>query len=287
GRYIRYGGSRINPENPSYDCVNLTDLAANIPGTVNISYGSHGPHKSRMYEFGFFAQDDWRVNSKLSLNLGLRYDFYSNNVVEATGDVPVVIKNLSPPTDLRKFDFGPPRPFDNPIEHDRGVNLGPRFGFAYDIDGKGKTVVRGGFSVLFAAQVPALLRQSVAHPVVPFRVILSRSEAQQLGIRYPAYAEDTLPIVERDVAQRGRQLIFSVLDPELQNPYTMNFQLNVQRSLGQDLMLEVGYVGVRGVKFPMHRRFNLPDRVTGERPNPLIIPGGYFVDNSESTTYHS
>src|SRR5262249_49631482 len=117
--------------------------------------------------------------------------------------------------------------------------------------------------------------------------ILSRSEAQQLGIRYPAYAEDAVPIVERDVAQSGRQLIFSVLDPELQNPYTMNFQLNVQRALGQELMLEVGYVGDRGVKFPMHGRFTLPDRVTGERPNPLIIPGGYFVDNSESTTYHS
>jgi hypothetical protein len=52
-------------------------------------------------------------------------------------------------------------------------------------------------------------------------------------------------------------------------------------------MLEVGYVGVRGVKFPMHRRFNQPDRVTEARPNPLLIPGGYYVDNSESTVYHS
>jgi hypothetical protein len=287
GRYVRYGGSRTNPENPSYDFASLADLAANIPATVNITYGSHGPHSSRMFEFGFFAQDDLRVNSRLGLNLGLRYDFYSNNVVKPTGDVPVGIVNLSPATDLRKFDFGPPRPLDNPVEHDGWVNLGPRLGFAFDFDGKGKTVVRGGFGVLFAAHVPALYRQSVAHPVVPFRTILSRSEAQQLGIRYPFYAEDTLPIVERDVAQRGRRLIFSVLDPELQNPYTMNFQLNVQRSLGQDLMLEVGYVGVRGVKFPMHRRFNLPDRVTGERPNPLIIPGGHYVDNSESTVYHS
>jgi hypothetical protein len=41
------------------------------------------------------------------------------------------------------------------------------------------------------------------------------------------------------------------------------------------------------VKFPLHRRFNLPDRITGERPNPQLIPGGFFVDNSESTVYHS
>jgi hypothetical protein len=147
--------------------------------------------------------------------------------------------------------------------------------------------VRGGFGVLFAAQVPALYRQSVGHPVVPFRIIYSRAEAQRLGIRYPFYAEDVLPVANRDVVASGRRLIFSAIDPKLQNPYTMNFQLNVQRSLTPDLMLEVGYVGVRGVKFPMHRRFNLPDRITGERPNPSLIPGGFFVDNSESTVYHS
>ena len=53
-------------------------------------------------------------------------------------------------------------------------------------------------------------------------------------------------------------------------------------------MWEIGYVGTRGVKFPMHRRFNLPSRETRERPNPLIIPGGpYFVDMGESVMNHS
>ncbi len=287
GRFVYNTGSRTNPENPSYSFVNLADLDANIPGTVNITFGSHGPHKSRMYEFGFFAQDDYRVSSKLVLNLGLRYDFYSNNVVKPTGDVPVGIVNLSPASDLRKFNFGPARPLDRPTEHDAWVNLGPRLGFAFNPDAQGRTVVRGGFGIMYAGQVPALLRQSVGHPVVPFRVIHSRSEAQALGIRYPMYAEDVRPLEERDVAASGRTLIFSVIDPELQNPYTMNFQLNAQRSLWRNFMVEVGYVGVRGVKYPMHRRFNLPDRITGERPNPNIIPGGHFVDNSESTTYHS
>jgi Carboxypeptidase regulatory-like domain/TonB dependent receptor len=287
GRYLRTVGSRTNPENPSYSFNSLEDLRNNIPGTVNITFGSHGPHSSRMFEFGFFGQDDFRVSSRFVLNLGLRYDFYSNNVVKPTGEVPVGIVNLSPATDLRTFNFGQPRPLDNPVEHDGWSNLGPRLGFAYDFDGKGKTVVRGGFGVLFAGQVPAIYRQSVGHPVVPFRIIYSRAEAMRLGIRYPFYAEDVLPIAEQDVAASGRRLIFSVLDPNLQNPYTMNFQFNVQRSLGQDLMLEVGYVGLRGVKFPLHRRFNLPDRMTGERPNPQIIPGGFFVDNSESTVYHS
>ena len=287
GRYVRNTGSRTNPENPSYAFNSKADMLANIPGTVIITYGSHGPHKSRMYEFGVFAQDDWRVSNRLVLNLGLRYDFYSNDVVEGTGAVPVGIVNLEPPSDWSKFNFGPARPPDSPTEHDGWTNLGPRFGFSFNPDGQGKTVVRGGFGVLFAAQVPALLRQSVAHPVVPFRLTWTRNEAQRLGVRYPAYAEETLTIAERDVAASGRRLVFSAINPNLQNPYTMNYQLNVQRSLGQDLMVEVGYVGVRGVKFPMHRRVNLPDRITGERPNPNLILSGYYVDNSESTIYSS
>jgi hypothetical protein len=192
-----------------------------------------------------------------------------------------------PASDLRKFDFGPSRPLDSPTEHDGWVNLGPRLGFAFNPDGRGTTVLRGGFGIMYASHVPALLRQSVGHPIVPFRIIYTRAEAERLGVRYPMYAEDVRPIAERDVLASGRRLIFSVIDPNLQNPYTMNFQLNAQRSLGRDLMFEVGYVGVRGVKYPMHRRFNLPDRVTGERPNPNLIPGGHYVDNSESTVYHS
>src|SRR5262249_952691 len=147
GRYVRTVGSRTNPENPSYTFNDLTDLAANIPGTVNITFGSHGPHSSRMFEFGFFGQDDFRVNSRLVLNLGLRYDFYSNNVVKPTGDVPVGIVNLAPATDLSRFNFGPPRPLDNPVEHDGGVNLGPRFGFAYDFGGKAQTSAPRGLCV--------------------------------------------------------------------------------------------------------------------------------------------
>ena len=289
GRFIWNAGFRTNPENPSYVFNNLDDMRANIPGTTIISYGQHGPHKSRTYEIGFFAQDDWRVNQRLTLNLGVRYDFYSNCLVTPTGPVDVRIKNLEPPApgEWPLFKFGAVRPFDEPTKNDGWVNIGPRFGFAYKLDEAGKTVVRGGFGTLFAAPPSAVLRQSVANPIVPFRLSWSRAEGQRLGIRYPMYNEDTLPIATKDVQVSGRELVFSLFDPGFQNPYTMNFQLNIQRQIAPQLMWETGYVGVRGVKFPLHRRFNLPDRFTGIRPNPTLIPGGYYVDNSENSGYNS
>ncbi len=289
GRVVNYGGSRTNPENPSYEFLNIEEMQANIINSATISFGSNGPHSSRMYEVGGFVQDDWRVNQRLTLNLGLRYDFYSNNTVNPTGKIDVTNKNLELPSgaDFTNFAFGGRRPTDKPIEHDGWVNLGPRLGFAYRLDEEGRTVLRGGAGIMFAAQVPALLRQSVAGPDIPFRVRYSRAEASALGVRYPFSNEEIVPISLGDIQKTGNELVFSLITPDLQNPYTINYQFNIQRQLGSDLMWEVGYVGTRGVKFPMHRRFNLPDRKTGIRPNPRLIPGGYFLDMGESVINHS
>lgn len=287
GKYMFYGGFRSNPENPAISFQNKADMLANIPNQVVPSFGSP-PFKSRMYEIGAFFQDDFRVNPKLVLNLGLRYDYYSNMVAKPTTDVPAGFFNLSPPTDWTRLNFGPARDPDNPYEHDPWVNLGPRFGFAYNPDAQGKTVIRGGYGVLFSPQMPGVVRQAVAHPVVPFRVRWSLAEARDLGLRWPAYNDDLRTVVERQVARTGVIFPFSAFDPGLQNPYTMNYQLNIQRSLTPTLMLETGYVGVRGVKFILHRRVNLPDRITNVRPNPNVIFGGpYYVDNSQNMVYNA
>ena len=141
---------------------------------------------------------------------------------------------------------------------------------------------------MFAAQVGAMLRQSTAGPDIPFRVSYSAEEAANLGVKYPLINEQVIPIAGQDIVARGRELVFSLITPDLQNPYTINYQFNIQRELKSDLMWEIGYVGTRGVKWPMHRRFNLPDRLTGVRPNPNLIPGGpYFVDMGESVMNHS
>ncbi len=289
GRVVNYGGARTNPENPLYEFLNIEEMQANRINSAVISFGSNGPHTSRMYEVGGFVQDDWRAHDRLTLNLGLRYDFYSNNTVNPTGKIDVTNKNLElpPGADFTNFAFGPRRPRSMPIDHDGWVNLGPRLGFAYRLDDEGSTVIRGGAGVMFAAQVPAILRQSVAGPDIPFRVRYSAVEANRLGVMYPFTNEEIVPIAQRDIEESGNELVFSLITPDLQNPYTINYQFNIQRQLTPNLMWEIGYVGTRGVKFPMHRRFNLPDRQTGIRPNPTLIPGGYFVDMGESVINHS
>ncbi len=289
-RFVRYGGSRTNPENPRYEFLNVEEMFSQTVNGAVISFGSNGPHNHRMYEVGGFVQDDWRLNQRLTLNLGLRYDFYSNNTTEAKSDIDVTAKNLElpPGADFTNFAFGGRRPVSSPTDHDGWVNLGPRLGFAYRLDEAGKTVIRGGAGIMFAAQIPAVLRQSTAGPDIPFRVRYNAAESAALDVRYPFTNEQIIPISLRDIQAKGTELVFSLITPDIQNPYTINYQFNIQRQLSSDLMFEIGYVGTRGIKFPMHRRFNLPDRATRIRPNPKIIPGGpYFVDMGESVMNHS
>ena len=287
GRLVWSGGNRGNPENPRYGFDSIEEMFDRKVNDTYNQFGSGGDHKSRQYEIGGFVQDDWRASNKLMLNIGLRYDFYSNNVVTPTGTEIITNKNLEQPVGGvgPDFAFGPRRPFDNQTEHDPWINLGPRFGFAYEMNNQ--TVIRGGVGIMFAGTVPGIMRQSVQDPDLPRRLIYSRVENESVGLMYPMTNEEARPLARADIQASGRELMFSILDTAWQNPYTINYQFNIQRQLTDSLMWEVGYVGVRGVKFPMHRRYNLPDRLTGIRPNPVIVPSGSYVSSDESAMMHS
>src|SRR6266704_1453987 len=87
GDFHRLTGTRNNPEVPSFFYSGLDALLSNTPSTVSATLGN-GDFTMRTFEFGFFIQDDWRATSKLTLNLGIRYDFYSNFVSKGKRGTP-------------------------------------------------------------------------------------------------------------------------------------------------------------------------------------------------------
>ena len=122
---------------PAVQYQGLPDLLANVPSQINVTFGA-ALHDGFSHAFGAFVQDDWRVNKKLTVNLGARYDYYSNTTVKTLDPKnPAELVNLDGLLD-NQFHFGPWRDPNNPYNSDGSVNIAPRIGFAYNPDGRAR-----------------------------------------------------------------------------------------------------------------------------------------------------
>jgi hypothetical protein len=162
--------------------------------------------------------------------------------------------------DERTFAVGPVRDRNNPYESDAGINLGPRVGFAYNPDGQSRTVLRGGVGVFFSSQVPGAMWQSAQPaPGIPFRMRISRLDAARLGLKWPVYNDDLRKVLDAEVKSTGVINSFSIFDPTLQNPYTAQFMLGVQRELTSKLAVD---------RVCRHARVQLPHAALGQPARP-------------------
>ena len=173
-------------------------------------------------EIAFFAQDSWRVSNKLTLNYGLRYDVF------ALANPPV--KN-------------PLLGFDNSKINRDTNNLAGRFGFAYKISEK--LVIRGGAG-MFYGRTPAILI-GTAHSQNGIQV-----QTYTLTANIPVY-----PNVLAAPPTVSRTPDVYAFDPKYVQPLTHQFNLNIERQLGRDYSLTLGYLGVRGVHLTRTRDINL------------------------------
>jgi hypothetical protein len=307
---LKFGGSLALPAGGQQQTTanqvsfqTLQDVLQNQPSSVAFTSNKY-PSNWRMANFGFFLQDDWRVNRKLVLNLGVRNDRYDHLVVRQwKGDfgrslasydlspeaqkalnVRMAVFNLDGLIDPANFIWGPLRDPDNPVERDN-LSIAPRFGFAYTADDKGDFVVRGGFGVNFQGYDVSQFEGNVQENAqIPRTRSFTRAESATYGLKYPAYMEDLEKLM---VTLAGNQPVVGIrFNPHMTPPYAMNYTLGIQRALTRSMVLETAFVGTRGVKFNMVRTFNQTDRITGLRPNRNDISGSY-IDNSQQTNYNS
>jgi hypothetical protein len=198
--------------------------------------------------FGLFAQDDWKITPRLTLNYGLRYEYLG--VFKEENDR---IANFVPGSPTGLVQVGTPGLSDL-YDSDRN-NFGPRFGFAYDLTGKGKTVVRGAYGFYYdtPSQDFFLLQgfQS-GGPASP-----ATNPLQSLGVfsSGPIGFGPNVPIFGAATAPTSPFSIFAV-DLDLRTPYIQNYNVNVQQEVLPGMVLQVGYVGSQGRKLFRVRDIN-------------------------------
>jgi len=136
-----------NPQAPQTTGYGVATFLLGAVNAGNLTVGSKR-HERGKY-FAGFVQDDWRVNRRLTLNLGLRYDMELNAIDEYNERSNFnyfrtnPITNLPGVVEFAGVDYG-----RHPVPTDRN-NFGPRFGLAYTLDESGKTVFRGFYGIFY------------------------------------------------------------------------------------------------------------------------------------------
>src|SRR5712691_271677 len=201
----------------------------------------------RQWLFGVYLQDDWKVRSKLTLNLGLRYEF-----ITVPREVDGKTTNVRFPTDPG-VTVGDPL-FKNPSYG----NFAPRLGFAYAMDPK--TAIRGGFGIYYDELLYSVYgNMTFKHP--PYFKQVRITNAPFPGV-FPLLAS-------------GQGLVDTfALQFDPQSTYVMQYNLNLQRAFSDKLLVTAAYVGSRGYHLWREADFNdaIPLDAAGTRFAPVATP---------------
>jgi hypothetical protein len=206
----------------------------------------------RFSNFSFYGQDEFHVKPPLTLNVGLRYEL--NTVLSEVNGLLTNVFKTSDGGFLSTSLSSPPYRGDH-------NNFAPRVGFALAPVASQKFVVRGGFGVYYDL-VTQITTNLLANPP------LTRTNAVFLPGPYP----DLLAQLPSDPSNEPPFGAATGVPPEIRTPYSFQYNLNLQYELTQDTLVQVGYVGSRGIKLLRARVVNfllpfgpLPGPVTDRR----------------------
>lgn len=250
---------RVDPLNPSSALVNasvaaLADFLLGLPAQATIS--SADPN--RVFEtktFNGFVQDEWRVNNRLNLSLGLRYEI----------DTPLTdagnrIANLIP--GVGNFVVGSP---ELPRLHNLDKNnFAPRVGAAYLLTKDGKTVARGGGGIFYDNGV-LQDRFGTARTNAPFAI----TNIDNNPAPFPTTGSAT---TFTRLLGTGAATGAASIDRNFRTPYAIQYNLSFQREIFSNTLAEVAYVGRRGLN--LSRQVNINQRIAANSPaatDPALI----------------
>jgi hypothetical protein len=244
--------------------IGIQDGARNYVGMSPESDPNVYPRQSLM---GLYAQDDWRVNRRLTLNLGLRYEIATTPKVlnERYSNFPEYFtQGKSYPQD---FVLGNP-PWENPSL----LNFAPRIGFAWDPTGGGKTSIRGGVGI-FHDQVlvgPLIFSFVSTPPYFANAELDSRVRPTGAGIapRFPNAANEQANLL-------GGRPQTEPIQFNLDQPTIYKWSFDVQRSITLSTSVEAGYSGNRGLS--LMRVILTNSTIAEEQNGRLYVPVGALV----------
>jgi Carboxypeptidase regulatory-like domain/TonB-dependent Receptor Plug Domain len=272
-----YGGQFTNPTpTKSNNIYNLADFLLGDQSVYQLTNFTQAHQRQRM-DFAYL-QDDFKVSPRLTLNLGIRYEFATPEYERENR-----MTNYNPATNsLVNATDG--SLFDRALVHPRYKDFAPRVGLAYSIDSK--TVIRGGYGISYIqffrqgsdsylyyngpSVVNAQITQSPSEGLCgPNSALLTCFRTTQMG--FPAgFASPA------NFSTATTKTVF--IDPTIRTPYVQNWHFTIQRELAKDWLLDVGYAGNHSVGLWVNEDLNqaLPNQAGQSLPTQARRPDQLF-----------
>ncbi len=236
---ISFDGSRntLIPKLPANGLADvIADLELGLPYQASITTGQFG-RGFRQSTFALFAQDSWRLNRRLSIEYGVRYD-YSAPYSEVNNKLSNFVPGQGVVTPASLY-----RPDRN--------NFAPRLGFSYDLSGNGRTVVRGGLGLLYETHLQASTVQQIENNA-PFSASASTNAPTPFPSTVSGPAQTLVDLLKS--ASPSRSLAAVPLD--LRNPYSLQYSFDIQHALNESWVVEAAYRATHGVHLPVNFNIN-------------------------------
>jgi len=256
----------------------------NVPSKDQLAFAPTTQfQQNRIDQYALYMSDQWRVHPRVTLNLGLRWDYITPlREVNDRGLLPTGSGGVGSALDpngtldfVKGFYFAPDR-----------NNFGPNLGVAWDVFGDATTVVRGGFSIAYINDEAVRAVQLVAetNPGLTATVdtgntfgLLSGDVNSILNGQLAPPSSVTVPLSYAQAFAQNSQLFIAGVDPQLETPYYQQWNVGVEREVGWDTAVSVRYVGTRGRKLLSNLNYNQFD----------VLSNGFATDvlNAQNNGY--
>ncbi|MGB2589263.1 MAG: carboxypeptidase regulatory-like domain-containing protein [Candidatus Acidiferrum sp.] len=266
-------------------------------------------------DLGGYFQDDWKIFKRLTLNLGLRYDYmgplsdtkdrignFDPSLLDATtreNAGPGILNGFILPAGASFGAIqGTPGVSPSTLLSNSPHNFAPRVGFAWDPKGDGKTSIRGGYGIYYVRTSGQTLLQLITSqpffqlsanafgPTAPAGVTLANPfPVLPTANQFPIYSVPptfTGFDPSGNATFSGNVLALNPFDRNLVTPYTGNWNLSIQRELPFHFNVEIGYIGSEGVHLIDSLQRN--QALLANAANPITVGGANGVPQTVLTT---
>lgn len=228
----------------TYTFANLRALLTNTPTSfIGLTPSASFERRWPFWIAGGYVQDEFRVHPRVTLTAGLRYEFMTMPVDEGGRDSALV--SLTDRTALTGRLY----------EGADYNNLSPRLGFSWDATGDGQTAVRGGYGLYYSTNSSQNLIVTVTNPPQTPRVV---------------YQAPTFP---NPPFERASGLSIRPVQWDIETPSIHVWNVNVQRELGAETAITLGYAGSRGLNLLRSNDLNTAMPATGADGRPFFAAG--------------